>query len=135
VRFYDDLRRQRQTVARFEDLLEETLRRDTDLDRGAERTLRQTRFLAAAYRAYERRVAASGAVDEHLLREELVRVAAPEPVRHIVVTVGDWIADGHGLSSADFDLLTRLPGLESIDVIATAALLGTGFHQRLHDWL
>ena len=36
---------------------------------------------------------------------------------------------------ADFDLLTRLPGLEAIDVVATAGLLESGFHQRIHDWL
>ena len=52
VRFYDDLRRHAQTVARFEELMEAKLA-GADVDRGAERLLRQTRFLAAAFRRYE----------------------------------------------------------------------------------
>ena len=47
LRFYDQLRRQGQQVARFEELLEDTLRRDAEFDRGAERMLQQTRLLAA----------------------------------------------------------------------------------------
>ena len=72
LRFYDQLRRQSQQVDRFEELIEETLRRDAEFDRGAERMLQQTRLLAAAFRAYERRVAASGGCDEHALRERLI---------------------------------------------------------------
>ena len=44
MRFYDQLRRQGQSVDRYESLLVESL--DADSDRGAERLLRQTRFLA-----------------------------------------------------------------------------------------
>jgi RecB family exonuclease len=135
VRFYDQLRRQGQSVTRFEELLTENLARDTDLDRGAERMLRQTRFLAAVYRAYERRLSDRSDVDEHALREHLVRTAAPDPVRHVIITVADWIADPNGLHAVDFDLLTRLPGLEAIDLVATEELLASGLHQRLHDWL
>ena len=72
LRFYDQLRRQRQQVARFEELLEDMLRRDAEFDRGAERMWHQTRLLAATFRAYERRVAASGGCDEHALRERLI---------------------------------------------------------------
>src|SRR5687768_7650063 len=57
------------------------------------------------------------------------------PYRHIVVTVPDWIADPDGLFVADFDLLTRMPGVEAIDVVCTETVLESGFHQRLHDWL
>ena len=135
VRFYDQLRRQGQSVTRFEELLTENLARDTDLDRGAERMLRQTRFLAAVYRAYERRLSDRSDVDEHALREHLARTAAPDPARHVIITVADWIADPNGLHAVDFDLLTRLPGLEAIDLIATEELLASGLHQRLHDWL
>src|SRR3989442_8724557 len=39
--FYDQLRRQGQSVTRFEELLTDSLASDTDLDRGAERMLRQ----------------------------------------------------------------------------------------------
>jgi hypothetical protein len=133
MRFYDQLRRQGQSVDRYESLLVESL--DADSDRGAERLLRQTRFLAASYRAYEQRVAALPAVDEHALRAHLIQHAAARPLKRIVVAVGDWIADPHGLFAADFDLLTRVSGLAEIDIIATSGLLGSGFDQRLNDWL
>ena len=87
LRFYDQLRRQGQQVARFEELLEDTLRRDAEFDRGAERMLQQTRLLAAAFRAYERRVAASGGCDEHALRERLIGDSSSSPARAIVITV------------------------------------------------
>ena len=113
LRLYDQLRRQRQQVARFEELLEETLQRDAELDRGAERMLRQTRMLATTFRSYERRVADSNACDEHSLRERLMAEPAAAPVRAVIVTVADWIAEPGGLCVADFDLLARLPDLAS----------------------
>jgi RecB family exonuclease len=134
TRFYDHLRRQSQRVNRFEDLIDETLGSD-DLDRGAQRMRRQTRFLAAAFREFERLVRESGGCDEHGLRERLLAEPAADPVRHLIVTVADWIADAEGLFVADFDLLARLPGLAALDIVATEALLGSGFHERLHDWL
>src|SRR5262249_53076297 len=108
---------------------------DEAFDRGAERLRQQTRFLAAAFREYERLVAASGACDEHLLRNRLIAEAAGEPIPRVIVTVADWIADADGLYVADFDLLSRIPGLESLDIVATEAILGSGFHERLHGWL
>ncbi|MDE3153466.1 MAG: PD-(D/E)XK nuclease family protein [Acidobacteriota bacterium] len=131
---YDQLRRRQETVEAFERVLGEELSRDEG-DRGAGRLLRQTQFLAATYRLYEARVAASGAVDEHGLRAWLIASPAPEPLRRVIVTTGDWIGEMPGLWKADFDLLTRLPGLEQIDVVATSELLASGFHQRIHDWL
>jgi RecB family exonuclease len=133
TRFYDHLRRQSQRVNRFEELIEETLGSD-ELDHGAQRMRRQTRFLAAAFREYERLVRESGGCDEHGLRERLLAEPAARPVRYVMVTVADWIADADGLYAADFDLLARLPGLASLDIIATEALLGSGFHERLHGW-
>src|SRR4029077_5767323 len=53
LRFYDQLRRQSQQVRRFEELIDEALGSD-DVDRAAQRMRIQTRFLAAAFRAYER---------------------------------------------------------------------------------
>ncbi len=135
LRFYDLLRRQGQAVARFEELLGEALEREIDLDRGAQRMLQQTRLLGAAFRAYERRMADSGACDEHVLRERLLVEPSPVPLRSIIVTVADWIAEPNGLFAADFDLIARLPGLETIDLIVTDAILASGFHQRVHDWL
>ncbi len=48
---YDALRRQRRTVARFEEFLTDELAHSDD--RGAVRLLAQTRFLADAFRRYE----------------------------------------------------------------------------------
>jgi RecB family exonuclease len=133
LRFYDQLRRQSQQVNRFEELIEEALGSDEG-DRAAQRMRIQTRFLADAFRDYERRVRESGGCDEHTLREQLIAQASADPVRHVIVTVPDWIADAEGLYQADFDLLTRIPGLESLDIVATARVLDSGFHERLHNW-
>ena len=135
LRFYDQLRRQAQRVSRFEELLVDHLGPDAAFDRGAERMLQQTRLLAATFRGYEQRVVDSGAVDEHLLRERLLAAPLASPVRAIVITVADWIAEPAGLHVVDFDLLSRLPGVETIELIATEGVLASGFHQRLHDWL
>src|SRR5688572_14950306 len=43
LRFYDQLRRQARDVARFEELLDEALSRDSEHDRGARRMLAQAR--------------------------------------------------------------------------------------------
>jgi RecB family exonuclease len=164
LRFYDQLRRQSQQVSRFDELITAALAGDSTLDRGAERMLVQTRFLVAAFREYERSVAASGACDEHMLRQRLLeqsdvasgfppppkaparlaevpsgneggsRTAADGPLKHVVVTVADWIADPGGLFIADFDLLAQLPGLEALDLVCTTAVLGSGFHERIHSW-
>jgi RecB family exonuclease len=150
LRFHDQLRRQSLSVARsgapdgspyadrqvrrFRELILNSLGGD-ELDRGTRRLRQQTEFLAAAFAEYDRRVRASGALDEHLLRERLIAEPSPNPVRTIVVTIGDWIAEPDGLFAADFDLLARLPGLETLDVVATERLLASGFHERLHSWL
>src|SRR5436305_85051 len=120
LRFYDQLRRQSQQVSRFEALIEGALDgADAEVDRGAGRMRQQTRFLAATFREYERRVRESGGCDEHLLREQLIRQPLADPIRRIIVTVADWIADDNGLYVADFDLLSRIPNLESIDIVCT----------------
>jgi len=56
----------------------DTLEPSNEVDRGARRMLRQTRFLAAMFRAYERRVEASGCLDEHGLRARAVAVMRGE---------------------------------------------------------
>jgi RecB family exonuclease len=133
VRFYDQLRRQSQQVKRFEELLVEALGPD-DFDRAAERMRVQTSFLADAFRDYERMAAALG-LDEHLLRDRLIAEPAADPIRRVVVTVADWIAEADGLYVADFDMLARIPGLEKLDIVCTDRVLGSGFHERLHNWL
>ena len=134
LRFYDQLRRQSQQVRRFAELIEEAVGAASPVDLGVERILQQTRFLASTFRAYERRVFEAHACDEHALRDHLITESIHPPPRHIIVTIQDWIADPDGLFAADFDLLARLPGVEAIDIVCTEALLGSGFHERLHNW-
>ena len=120
-------------MRRFEELIDEALGSD-ELDRGAQRMRIQTRFLADAFRDYERRVRESGQCDEHTLRERLMAEPAADPIRHVIVTIPDWIADAEGLYQADFDLLSRIPGLESLNIVSTERVLASGFHERLHTW-
>jgi hypothetical protein len=103
----------------FERLISRELERDAEFDRGAGRLLQQTRFLAAAFRAYETRRDETGTVDEYALRAMLLETEAARPLRHVIVTVGERWVDPAGLWPADLDLLTRLPRLEQIDVVAT----------------
>jgi len=130
---YDALRRQRRTVARFEEFLTDELAASDD--RGAERLLAQTRFLAEAFRGYDAGVAASGQYDEHGLREHLLAEVPERPIAQVILTVTDRIADPAGLWPADIDLLTRLPGLQRIDVIATEARLTGGWLERVFEEL
>jgi RecB family exonuclease len=134
LRIYDHLRRQMQQVNRFQELLADALGPD-DLDRGAARMRVQTGFLADAFREYERLAAVSGGCDEHMLRDRVIAEPAVDPVSQVLVTVADWIADAEGLYAGDFDLLTRIPGLERLDIVCTERVLASGFHERLHTWL
>lgn len=134
LRFYDQLRRQSQNVRRFEELITEALGGGELDDRGAERLLRQTRFLAQTFRGYQTRAALTGWVDEHDLRDRLIADGDATPLAHLVVTVPDWIADPAGLFVADFDLVNRLPNLSAVDIVCTEAVLASGFHERLHRW-
>lgn len=127
---YDALRRQLRTVARFEEFLTDELAASDD--RGAVRMLAQTRFLAASFRGYEALVAASGRIDEHGLRDRLLVETPTLALRRVVVTVTDRVADPAGLWPADLDLLTRLPGLTHLDVVATEARLAGGWLERIH---
>src|SRR4030095_5055818 len=101
------------------------------IDRGAERMFRQTRFLAAAFRAFEVLVEQSGRLDEHGLRRYFLDGNADSPYWRVVVTIPDQAADPRGLWTADFDLLARLPGLEELDIVATENILAAGFHERI----
>jgi hypothetical protein len=132
---YDELQRRHRSVDTFERLLVDELDPNAEFDRGARRMLRQTRFLAAMYRAYERRVGESGRLDEHGLRRLVLDGGLRRPLHHLVVTVADRAADPDGLWSGDYDLLSRLPGLVCIDLVTTATLLATGLRERLSDLL
>ena len=129
---YDELRRRHKSVADFDRLLTESLEPGAGHDRGAARLLEQTRFLTATFKAFEASVAAVDGVDEHGIRALALEAARPL-YRRIVVTVADQAADRRGLWATDFDLIARMPGVASIDVVATDALLESGYHQRLHE--
>ena len=135
IRLYDDLHRLRKTVGDFERLLVVDLETDAENDRGAERLLRQTRFLVDTFRRYGTRLSASRRGDEHRLRGWLLDHPLDEPYTHVVLAVADRVAEREGLWPADFDLLTRLPLLARIDVVATEESLRAGFHERLHEEL
>ena len=132
---YDDLRRRDSSVDNFERVLVRELQRDADDDRGAARLLKQTRFLAATFRGYEARRDATGAVDEYALRAKLLDAEFSQPLRQIVVTVGERSVDAAGLWPADLALLTQLPHLEHIDIVATRATIAAGLLERLEKFM
>ena len=133
--FFDSLKRHQKSVHDFERLTLGRLDRGADLDRGAERLIRQTRFLAAAFRDFEERSRDAGGLDEHAIRAHLLATPAEQPWRQIVVAVRDRAADRYGLFAVDWDLLARLPGLERLDVVVTDTTLAGSFHERIHRWL
>ena len=134
--FYDDLHRNLKDVDRFERLLVEELEPSSQVDRGAERLLRQTRFLVAAFRAYRRRLDEADLLDESRCRERLLSTRLRPAVERMIVTVPDSIADAaSGLWPADFDLLSRLHDLTSVDIVATGGVLDAGFRERLENQL
>ena len=134
LRFYDSLRRRQKDVATFERLALGMLEPGASYDRGAERLVRQTRFLAAAFREFERRTREAGA-DEHALRRRLIVETPVSPFRHVIVTVGDRSSDPQGLEAADWDVLARVPGLERLDVVVTDRRLAGALHERIHQLL
>jgi RecB family exonuclease len=136
IDLYDALHRNRRTIDDFERLVGAALESGASFDRGAARLLEETRFLTAAFRAYDAALAAAGLVDEHGLRARVLALdPAAAPLTAVVLAVADVAAGPDGLWPADFDLLTRLPGLESLTVVATEAMLGSGFLTRLLDTL
>ncbi len=135
LEFFDSLKRHQKTVDDFERLTMGRLEAGAGSDRGADRLVRQTQFLAAAFREFERRSVEAGGLDEHGLRAQILATPADRPWRHIVVAVRDRASDPYGLHPVDWDLLARVPGLERLDVVVTDATLAGAFHQRVHDWL
>ncbi|HEX2442468.1 MAG TPA: hypothetical protein VHJ77_00880, partial [Vicinamibacterales bacterium] len=87
--FYDELRRRHRTVSAFDRLITDSLAPSVEIDRGAERMMRQTRFLTAAFTEFERAVGGSGSIDEHGLRTLLIESSVSAGLRHLVITVAD----------------------------------------------
>ena len=135
IEFYDQLMCHRRSVDAFERLLITELEPSIVLDRGARRLLRQTIFLVSTFRRYERRLAEAGCVDEHGVRQLLINAGSSTSFRRVVLTVPDHVVDPAGLWPVDYDLLTRLPGLAEIDIVATERVLGAGFYERITDRL
>ncbi len=135
VAFYDELKRRGRTVEALERLLISSLEPAADTDRGAARLLEETRFLAAVFRHYEATIDALALYDEHRVRARVLAESRRSPYRHVVVTVADEVVDRAGLWPADFDVLSRLSGLERLDIVATEEMLATGFGERLHERL
>jgi RecB family exonuclease len=134
LRLYDELRRRQNSVDDFERRVLGLLEPGAASDRGAERLVRQTRFLAAALRDFERRSSEWGE-DEHRLRARLLSDTPLHPYRHAVVTVADECVEPYGLGPADWDLLTRIPGLQRLDVVVTDTMLAGALHERIHRML
>jgi RecB family exonuclease len=134
VALYDLVRRQQRSVEDFERVLAGNFDDSASYDRGAERLLGQTRFLSRVFRGYERRRDDHGGLDEHRLRDLLLS-SDVATYRRAIVTIADRPADADGLWAADFDLLSRLPGLEMLDVISTEEQLATGWLERVHGLL
>jgi len=134
LRFYDELRRRQNLVDDFERRALSQLEPGALGDRGAERMVRQTTFLAAAFREFERRSAEHG-LDEHALMTQIIATPASRPYRHLVLTVADAAFDAHGLFPAEWDLLARVPGLERLDVVITDTMIAGALHERLHRML
>jgi RecB family exonuclease len=135
VRFYDTLQGNLKQVDTFERLALGMLEPGAAEDRGAARLVQQTGFLVSAFGHFERLCQDTGGVDEHLLRRQLIAEPAPQPWRHVVLTVGDRASDAYGLCPADWDLLARIPGLERLDIVATDATIAGAFHERIHHVL
>ncbi len=131
LHFYDTLRCNGKDLDSFERLALAALEPGAAYDRGAERLVRQTVFLVAAFRAFEQLSAQHGD-DEHAVRARLIGEASDRPYRHVIVTVSDRGFDPHGLHAADWDLLSRIPGLERLDVVVTDTMLAGALHEHMH---
>ncbi len=133
--FYDELHRRQRPVRRFAEALFEQLKDERGTDRGTDSLIHQTCFLGFAFLAYERAVAETGAEDEHGLRRALLARQPALPYDHVVVAVADHPSDPRGLWPADFDLLGRLRGLATIEIVVTDALHDAGFRERMETEL
>jgi RecB family exonuclease len=128
---YDHVRRLGRTVDDFDRLLTGELEPAAESDRGAAQLLEQTRFLSAAFRAYELHLQESGGADEHVARARLSSTPAARPIDRVVIAIGDRPFDPDGYWPADVTMLTTIPGLETIDIVSTRNMLDAGYLERL----
>jgi RecB family exonuclease len=128
---YDHLRRLGRSVDDFDRLIGGELAPAADSDRGAWQLLEQTRFLAAAFRAYEARLADGHAADEHSLRARLIEAPSPRPLKTLILAIADRPFDPDGFWPADVSMWTTIAGLEEIEILATGGTLDAGYLDRL----
>lgn len=133
--FYDALRRRQRSVRRFARTLFDELRVERGTDRGSDGLIAQTCFLGFTFLAYQRAVHACNGLDEHGLRAGLLEAQPELPMTEVVVAVADPPSDPRGLWPADFDLIGRLRGIASIEVVVTDELHDAGFRERLEHEL
>ena len=129
--FYDELGRRGRSIRRFARVLFDQLRVERGTDRGSESLIHQTAFMGLTFLAYERAVHASGGIDEHVLRRELVRAQPALPFDRLVIAVADHPSDPRGLWPADFELISRLRHLRQVDVVVTDETHDAGFRERV----
>jgi PD-(D/E)XK nuclease superfamily protein len=127
---YDELHRRQRSVRRFARSLFDQLRVERGTDRGSEGLIHETCFLGFSFLGYERAVAASGGIDEHVLRRQLLAEQPALPFGHVVIAVTDRPSDPRGLWPVDFDLIGRLQGITRIDVVVTDETHDAGFRER-----
>lgn len=135
IDFYDQLMRLGRSIDSFHRLMVTELEPNAGFDRGASSLLRQTHFLSSAFTNFKDQISKIQKLDEHELRARLLKGQMVPPFERIIVTISDHVAEPDGLWPTDFDLLTRLPGIKNIDVIATNEVLDAGFYERLYDLL
>jgi len=128
---YDQIRRLGRTVDDFDRLLGGELEPAAESDRGALQLLEQTRFLAAAFRAYEARLADGSAADEHSVRARFIDAPSQRPLKKLVLAIADRPFDPDGFWPADVALFTTIPGLAEIEILATSGVLDAGYLDRL----
>jgi RecB family exonuclease len=129
---YDHIRRQARTIEDFDRNLRAELEPSVESDRGAVALLAQTAFLSAIFKGYQSRLAQSGLADEHVARAAMLSSQPRRPLLHAIVAVADRVADPEGLWPVDFTLLSMLPGLAGIEIIATENMVAAGFLERVH---
>jgi RecB family exonuclease len=128
---YDRIRRLGRTTDDFDRLLTGELEPAAESDRGAAQLLEQTRFLAAAFRAYESRLVEGDGVDEHSARTRIIDASSQRPLTRVVIAIGDQPFDPDGFWPADVTMLATMAGLTEIDLLSTAGVLDAGYRERL----
>ena len=104
-------------------------------DRGAERLVRQTRFLAAAFRDFENALRAQAGIDQHGAVQRVLATASPMPYRHVVIAVGDRALRPIGSRAGSLGSVGARPGPRTLDVVATDRVVAGAFHEAIHRLL